>query len=258
MADETKDVSKVEQLAILIRYVDCEDWKIKERAIGLHHWKYCRLDLKYCVGQCYDDANVMIGWANGVQARVKHQAPHAIYFHYHAHCLNLVLVHSLSVIEETKDFSTLQTIYCFISNSSVRHELFLEAQRKLKQPVMCLERFVPTQWFCWFSAVSKILKNFEAILIGRKHWHPSSNGAIVLHFYSIWKGAIPRNIRGEEKAKTLANNSNIEWDAVAKRKRAITSCLADREVSTSVGQMERNTRSIYLNIVDTVKHEFAR
>ncbi|KAJ8867612.1 hypothetical protein PR048_031415 [Dryococelus australis] len=38
MAGETKDVSKGEQLAILIRYVDCEDFKIKERAIGLHNF----------------------------------------------------------------------------------------------------------------------------------------------------------------------------------------------------------------------------
>lgn len=41
MADETKDFSKAEQLAILIRYVDCEDWKVKERAIGLHYLKDC-------------------------------------------------------------------------------------------------------------------------------------------------------------------------------------------------------------------------
>ncbi|KAJ8893956.1 hypothetical protein PR048_006557 [Dryococelus australis] len=41
MVDETKDVFKVEQLAILIRYVDCEDWKVKERVIGLHHLKDC-------------------------------------------------------------------------------------------------------------------------------------------------------------------------------------------------------------------------
>ncbi|KAJ8866459.1 hypothetical protein PR048_032302 [Dryococelus australis] len=60
MANETK----VEQLAIFIRYVDCEDWKINERATGLHYLKDCsaenisnaifsllsekRLDLKNC------------------------------------------------------------------------------------------------------------------------------------------------------------------------------------------------------------------
>ncbi|KAJ8884668.1 hypothetical protein PR048_016526 [Dryococelus australis] len=91
MADETKDVSKVEQLAILIRNVDCDDWKIKERDIGLHHLKNYSaqgLDLKNCVEQCYDGANVMSGWENGVQAREKHQAPHAIYFHCHANHFN--------------------------------------------------------------------------------------------------------------------------------------------------------------------------
>lgn len=61
-------------------------------------------DIKYCVGQCYDGAKVMSGWASGVQARVKDQAPHATYFHCHAHRFNLVLVHSLGVVEEAKDF----------------------------------------------------------------------------------------------------------------------------------------------------------
>ncbi|KAJ8873980.1 hypothetical protein PR048_024820 [Dryococelus australis] len=81
MADETKDVSKVEQLAILISYVDCEDWKIKERVIGVHNLKDCSaenianaifsllseqgLDLKYYIGQYCDGANVMSGWENG-------------------------------------------------------------------------------------------------------------------------------------------------------------------------------------------------
>ncbi|KAJ8896148.1 hypothetical protein PR048_001491 [Dryococelus australis] len=85
MADETKDVPKVEQLAILIRY----------RAIGLHHLKDCSadnianaifsllsnqgIDLKYCVGQCYDGANVMSGWANGAQQENSNKTKAACY-----------------------------------------------------------------------------------------------------------------------------------------------------------------------------------
>ncbi|KAJ8895239.1 hypothetical protein PR048_000564 [Dryococelus australis] len=267
MTDETKDVSKVDQLAILIRYVDCEDWKIKERAIGLHHLKDCSAEnianakfsllskkglvLKYCVGQCYDGANAMSGWANRVQARVKHQAPQAIYFHCYAHHLNLVLVHSLSGIEETKGFiSTLQSIYCFISNSSVRHE-------NSKQPVMCLGRFIPTRWFC--SAVSKILKNFEVILIVLDDDMKDRAESIGIRaqmeqqcfMFLLYGASTGHNIFPLPMAAGL-------WGAVAKRKGALTSRLADSVVFTSLGQMERNTRSIYFNILDTVMQEFDR
>ncbi|KAJ8896149.1 hypothetical protein PR048_001492 [Dryococelus australis] len=53
-----------------------------------------------------------------------------------------------------------------------------------------------------------------------------------------------------------STKEELARDAVAKRKRALTSRLADIVVFTSVGQMERNTRSIYFNILDTVMHEF--
>lgn len=181
MADETKDMSKSELLAILIRYVDAEETKINERAIGLHHLKDCSaesianaitsmlsdqgLDIKHCVGQCYDGANVMRGWVSGVQARIKDLAPHATYFHCHAHRLNLVLVHVLGNDEEVKDFfSTVQTLYHFISNSATRHELFVEIQQRMNKPVLNLERTVPTRWFYWFNAVMKVLKTYQAIL----------------------------------------------------------------------------------------------
>ncbi|KAJ8885438.1 hypothetical protein PR048_011635 [Dryococelus australis] len=267
MADETKDVSKMEQLAILIRY----------RAIGLHHLKYCSeynisnaifsllseqgLDEKYCVGQCYNGVNVMSGWANGVQARVKHQAPHAIYFYCHAHHLNLVLVHSLSVIDETNNFF----LPCKQSTASYQ--------------------------IAQFDIMSKILKNFEAILIvldegmedraesiGIRAQMEQQRFIFLLYAlelvigitYSLAQqlqskeidfvaaGFLIKSTKEElatirssekcdeldEKAKTLTSNSNIEWEAVAKTKRALTSRLTDSVVFTSVGQMERNTRSL--------------
>nr|CAD7395204.1 unnamed protein product [Timema poppensis] len=58
-----------------------------------------------------------------------------------------------------------------------------------------------------------------------------------------------------EKAKTLDNNNKIEW-AVAKRQRTVTSRLAESIFLTSVEQTERNTKSIYFNILVTVMDEF--
>ena len=80
LVDETKDNSKKEQLAILLRYFD--EGKVRERPIGCYHMKSLDaeslasfihdtvaklgLDWNYCVAQCYDGASVMSGPFSGV------------------------------------------------------------------------------------------------------------------------------------------------------------------------------------------------
>lgn len=232
-------------------------------------------DIKYCVGQCYDGAKVMSGWASGVQARVKDQAPHATYFHCHAHRFNLVLVHSLGVVEEAKDFfSTLQTIYCFISNSSPQHELFLEAQRKLKQPILSLERLVPTRWFYWFSAVSKILKTFKAILVvldeGTKDRAESvgirtqmeqqcfifrlcAMELILGITYSLFQQLQSQDL-DLMAAGCLIKSTKVELVRI-RRDEKYEELV---EKAKSLANTERNMKSIYFNILDTIMDEFDR
>lgn len=183
LADETKDLSKSEQLAILIRYVDITGNVscIKEKAVDLHHLKNLNaesltfhlttnlkkigLDLSDCVGQCYDGASVMSGKVNGVQARIKNLAPHATYVHCHAHRLNLALVDTLDDIIKTRDFFiVVQNLYNYIANSSPRHEKLVAVQQRLGQKVLNLERTVPTRWFYWFRSIQKIKKRYAAIL----------------------------------------------------------------------------------------------
>nr|XP_054594234.1 zinc finger MYM-type protein 1-like [Nothobranchius furzeri] len=107
MADETKDVSKQEQISFILRYY--YDGAIKESF--LHFESAERLDavgltekivivnllerhgLDYknnLIGQAYDGAAVMSGKHSGVQAKIKETAPFAFYIHCSAHCLNLV------------------------------------------------------------------------------------------------------------------------------------------------------------------------
>jgi len=85
-----------------------DDGVIKERALGvfamhdvtaealfnfiLAKMKTLGLEAMNCVGQCYNGANVMSGTANGVQARIRNEVPHALYMHCYAHRMNLVLV----------------------------------------------------------------------------------------------------------------------------------------------------------------------
>lgn len=181
LVDETKDASKKEQLAIILRYF--YEGCIKERAIGVYHMKDLTaeslskfiiglltsygIDFAFCVGQCYDGASVMSGWANGVQARIKEVAPNAYYIHCYAHRLNLVLVDTLSNISELRDFfSVVQNVYKFISLSNTRYQSFLEFQKELGfKIVFTLERNVATRWFYWYRSISKIIHTYQAIIM---------------------------------------------------------------------------------------------
>ena len=105
LVDETKDISKREQLSIAFRYV-CNGKTIERfsgytlasslNARSLTEYitaKMLELDLdpRYLVSQCYDGASVMSGCNSGVQALIREKYPQAIYVHCYAHRLNLVL-----------------------------------------------------------------------------------------------------------------------------------------------------------------------
>lgn len=131
LVDETKDLSKKEQMSFVIRYYYngsvCESFLAFEAAQRLDaaalsqkiiqilqkhglHYK------NHLVGQAYDGASVMSGKHTGVQARIKSEAPLAFYVHCNAHCLNLVLVDSVKCIPEANCFfSLLQKLYVFVS-----------------------------------------------------------------------------------------------------------------------------------------------
>lgn len=105
LADEFKDVSKGEQLAVCIRFI--HSGIIKERALGfvktadlsaqgisqriLEILEPLRLDPSLCVGLCFDGASVMSGHRGGVQAILKETFPQAVYVHCNSNILlNLV------------------------------------------------------------------------------------------------------------------------------------------------------------------------
>ena len=108
LADETKDSSKTEQMAIVVRYVDVKQAKIHERFLTfvevsnldaeslteyiMDTLKSYHLNLDSILSQAYDGASVMSGRCTGVQKRVMEVVPQAVYINCFAHILNLVLV----------------------------------------------------------------------------------------------------------------------------------------------------------------------
>ena len=109
LADESKDCSKQEQLAITLRYVD-DNAVIHENfltyvqgtsltaesltAYLVDTIRECQLDPECIVLQGYDGASVMSGRCSGVQQRFREIAPYALYIHCYTlyiHCYTLYI-----------------------------------------------------------------------------------------------------------------------------------------------------------------------
>uniref|UniRef100_H3AGW7 DUF4371 domain-containing protein n=1 Tax=Latimeria chalumnae TaxID=7897 RepID=H3AGW7_LATCH len=106
IADKATDLSKQEQMAVCIRWVD-KFFEIHEDYIGLAQLdatdaQYlttavkdilvcCMLPLSACWGQAYDSAGNMAGKLHGLAARIRELEPAALYVHCFAHYLNLCL-----------------------------------------------------------------------------------------------------------------------------------------------------------------------
>lgn len=178
MADETKDVSKNEQISFILRYY--YNGVIKESflhfeaaekldAAGLTEkivqlLERHGLDYKnHLIGQAYDGAAVMSGKHSGVQARIKEKAKYAFYIHCSAHCLNLVLVDVVKTVPEAAEFfALLQSLYVFTSSSYV-HAKWLAVQKDMYGNTRELQSLSDTRWACRFVALRNIMDRLPAI-----------------------------------------------------------------------------------------------
>ena len=182
LVDETKDISRQEQLAIVLRYVSLPTASIHEHFLTyviaenldaesltkyiLDAFNEYKLDVSCLVSQGYDGASVMSGKISGVQARIKEIAPSALYIHCNAHCLNLCLVDSVKVVKYAGDFfALLESLYVFISSSKC-HAMFICHQQAIytDKQVRQLQRLSDTRWACRADAVTAICHTYEAVL----------------------------------------------------------------------------------------------
>ncbi|GBL96318.1 Zinc finger MYM-type protein 1 [Araneus ventricosus] len=107
LADETTDISQIEQSSLCVRYVEDQSYKIREDFLTfvpvcdvtgaglantvLETLSILELDLKKMRGQGYDGAGTMRGQFRGVQASIKEKLPLALYTYCSSHSLNLCL-----------------------------------------------------------------------------------------------------------------------------------------------------------------------
>nr|XP_047122894.1 zinc finger MYM-type protein 1-like [Hydra vulgaris] len=171
--DSTPDISHVDQLSFIFRYVQKNGCPV-ERFLGFlpnsgHKSEELAdavflvleshgLDINNCRGQSYDNASNMPGRYTGLQARIKKVNPLATFVPCSAHSLNLVGECAVDCcIYASEFFILLQNIYKFFSASTYRWEIL--QKNLIKTENVSLKKLSDTRWSARSDANDKTEKS---------------------------------------------------------------------------------------------------
>ena len=162
LADESKDVSKKEQVVIAVRY--CHQNAIHEEFIGIaeahglnaeglsdtiiERLQRINACMANCVGQGYDGATVVSSHLNGVQKKLpeKTGADMAYYVHCFCHRLNLVIVDVVKSIKcVAYMISLFRSLHSFLSTST-GHKQWIIIHEQHKMKLMEIGKVSDTRW----------------------------------------------------------------------------------------------------------------
>jgi len=180
IVDSTPDVSHIDQLTFIFRYVKIAPaGEVEERFVGFDPGvghkgnqiasaitskiKKLQLDMSNCRGQSYDNASNMSGKYNGVQAQLKKVNPFMDYVPCAAHSLNLVGVHSVDCCRDAVNFfGFLQSLYNFASASTSRWQEIMQTNDKEKK--LTIKSLSGTRWSCNAAATQAVAQNYPSIM----------------------------------------------------------------------------------------------
>ena len=144
IADEVTDVSNMEQLNLVVRYIDADTLLVREDLLGFFECnngisgcdladkitsslQTYSLDLSNLRGQAYDGAGNMAGSVNGTAALITADDPLALYLHCASHCLNLAVMSSLQVTSIHNMMGVVRRAYQFFAAHPKRQRTFEKA-----------------------------------------------------------------------------------------------------------------------------------
>ena len=186
LADEVTDCSNLEQVSIVIRFVD-SDKNIREDFLGfvtveritgealataLLSWLESRnIDVSFCRGQGYDGASNMSSSIAGVQARIRSVSPMAFYTHCQSHQLNLCVVKACSIPQIRNASGVISEIAKFFNYSPKRQHFFehisdAESPNKTKKKLkdLCKTRWVQRidSYTVFYDLYASVINSFHA------------------------------------------------------------------------------------------------
>ena len=187
LADEVTDCGNLEQLSVVIRFVD-GDKQIREEFLGfitveritgealstaLLSWlEEHEIDVALCRGQGYDGASSMSSSSVGVQARIRQVSPLALYTHCQSHQLNLCIVKACSVPHIRNANGVISEIAKFFNYSPKRQRFFehvIESvapdEKKKKMKDLCRTRWIQRidTYVVFYDLYPAIVKTMESI-----------------------------------------------------------------------------------------------
>ncbi|XP_044751693.1 52 kDa repressor of the inhibitor of the protein kinase-like [Coccinella septempunctata] len=183
LADETTDISQIEQFSLCIRYVDEETFKIREDFLTfvpvhdvtgaglaktvLETLSNLGLDLNKLRGQGYDGAATMSGKFRGVQAAIREKLPLALYTHCSSHTLNLCLSDASGISSIRNCMGVIKEICAFFHASAKNTEILKSTisdcfpDEKRKKLISLCE----TRWVERHDSVILFKEILEAIIL---------------------------------------------------------------------------------------------
>lgn len=173
--DSTPNISHVDQLSFIVRYVDPNGKPVEKFLCFLDHIGHKAekmaeaifstiekfdLNLKNLRGKSYNNSNNMTGIYCGLQARIKSVSLLAQFVPCLAHSINLVGTNAAhSSLNAIKFFDLLQKIYTFFSLSAYRWEVLNSKVKRLSD----------TKWSARDDACKSLNQNWKSIVYALKN-----------------------------------------------------------------------------------------
>lgn len=254
--DSTPDVSHVDQLTFIIRYV--KDHEPIERFLKFipiqeHKSEYLAetvltflenndIPIDDCRGQSYDNASNMSGKYSGLQARIKDKCEFATFVPCAAHSLNLVGLHAAECVQEASSyFKVVQKLYNFFSSSTHRWDKLIQCLGSKK----VVKSLSETRWSARADAVSALHQGYHQIrealtFIADNNEEPreTRNDAISL-------------LKKMEKLEFLILTEM--WSVILER---IDKTNANLQKATMTMDVAINLLTSLVNLIDSIRNNF--
>ncbi|KYN30170.1 hypothetical protein ALC57_00366 [Trachymyrmex cornetzi] len=168
--NSTPDLSHVDQLAVIVRYVSPDDGlqlndhsgKNIANVVFNYLENNCKIDFNKCRGQSYDNAANISRMYNGMQKILLDKNKFAVYIPCGGHSLNLIgRVAVDCCLPAVNFFAIIEQVYTFFSASTKR---WIVLKSCLVSDSTVPKRLCDTRWEAHAKAVSAISDGYESII----------------------------------------------------------------------------------------------
>ena len=200
LADEAADVSTLEQMAIVLRFIGSSS-EIREDFFGfvvcneglsgqaiakknLQALKELDLDPNFCRGQGYDEVGNMSGKCSGASSISKRQYPKALYVHCRSHLLNLCVASACSIPFVRNMMSFVKSVSDFFNMHPKRFALLTLKIKEIKPSSRHVHWIdvCRTRWIARVDGLDVFVEVFEGVVLAletiknneERHWSSDS------------------------------------------------------------------------------------